>query len=286
MTSLGASHTTRAMTRARVAVAAAVVLLVSSASSAASGTAQSYSDPQGDQEGNAPDVTTITVSNDRRGTITWRIDVANQPTLAADSAVELWIDSDGNPATGAPDTLGSDYLFVVAADGYNFARWTGREYDFDTPFSTVAVAYDAGARITVNRRELGDATRLNFWARGRQATSPETAHIDDAPNNGTFSYVLTPLAPRHGVVGARSMTRVRNGLRASFTFRDQPVAGSRVAVVFKVNGRQFAQRTFGPNARTVIVTALGIRKGLYSAELRVRAPGAAWRTLATVRRRL
>jgi hypothetical protein len=274
------------MPRARVAVVAAAVVLVCCASSAASGTARSYSDPQGDQEGNAPDVTTITVSNDRQGNIIWRIDVANQRTLAADSAVELWIDSDRNPSTGAPDTLGSDYVFVVAADGYNFARWTGREYDFDTPFSTVAVAYEAGARITVNRRELGDTTRFNFWARGLRQTSPETDDIDDAPNSGTFAYVLTAPAPRHGVVGARSMTRVSNGLHASFTFREQPVAGSRVRIVFKVNGRQFAQRTFGARARTVAVTARGLGKGLYSAELRVRPPGAAWRTLATVRRRL
>ena len=275
------------MPRGLVAALAAAVVLVCAASSGASGTAQSYADPPGDQQGNAPDVTTITVSNDRAGTITWRIDVANQPTLAEDSAVALWIDSDRNRNTGGPDSLGSEYVFLVDSEGYFFARWTGTEYDFETPFSTVRVAYDAGATITVNRSELGNTNGFNFWVRGFQETSPETSNVDDAPDgDATFPYTLTALAPRHGVVGARSMRKVPNGLRASFTFRAQPVAGSRVQVVFKVNGKQFAQRTFPANAQTVRVTALGLGKGIYTAQLRVRAPGAAWRTLATVRRRL
>ena len=273
------------MSRGLVAASAAAVVLVCAASSAGFGTAQSYSDPQGDQQGNAPDVTTITVSNDSSGDITWQIGVANQPTLTADSQVVVWVDSDRNPSTGAPNTLGSEHVFLVGADGYSFLRWTGTEYVV-APFSTVDVEYDAGARIKVNRSELGNTTGFNFWVRGLQETSPETADIDDAPNDGTFAYALTGVAPRHGVVGASSMTRIPNGLRARFTFREQPVAGSRVQVVFKVNGRQFAQRTFPANARTVIVTATGLGKGLYSAQLRVRPPGAAWRTLATVRRRL
>jgi hypothetical protein len=273
------------MPRGLVATLAAAVVLVCAASSAASRTAQSYSDPQGDQQGNAPDVTTITVSNDAAGNITWRINVANQPTLATNSGMVLWIDTDRNPNTGAPDSLGSDYVFLDASDGYSFWRWTGSEF-IDTPFRTVRVSYNAGSTIRINRQELGNTSGFNFWVRGLQETSPETFDFDDAPNDGTFAYALTALAPRHGVVGARSMTRVPNGLRASFTFREQPVAGSLVQVVFKVNGRQFAQRTFPSTARTVIVTATGLGKGLYTAQLRVRAPGAAWRTLATVRRRL
>jgi hypothetical protein len=273
------------MLRGLVVTLAAAVVLVCAASSGASGTAQTYSDPQGDQQGNAPDVTTIVVSNDAAGNVTWQIAVANQPTLDVASQVVLWIDSDRNPGTGAPNALGSEFVFLVAADGYNFARWTGTEFDFDTPFSTVSVQYNAGATIKVNRSELGNTTGFNFWVRGLQETSPETADIDDAPNDGTFAYALSPAGPRHGVVGTKSMTKVRNGLRARFTFRTQPVAGSRIQIVWKVNGRQFAQTSY-PVVRTVISTATGLGKGLYTAQLRVRAPGASWRTLATLRRRL
>jgi hypothetical protein len=273
------------MSRGLAPTVAAAVVLVCAASAGASRTAQSYSDPQGDQQGTAPDVTTIVVSNDAGGNITWRINVANQPTLAADSQVVLWIDSDRNPNTGAPNTLGSEFVFLVAPDGYSFARWTGSEFDFDTPFSTVRVSYNAGATIAVNRGELGNTNGFNFWVRGLQDTGPETANIDDAPNDGTFSYVLTAPGPRHGVVGAKSMTKVRGGLRASFTFRALPVAGSRVQILWKVNGRQFAQPSY-PVVRTVSSRALGLGKGLYTAQLRVRPPGATWKTLATVRRRL
>ena len=274
------------MSRGLVVALAAALVLVCVASSGAARTAQSYADPQGDQQGNAPDVTTVVVSNDAAGNIRWRINVANQPTLLPDSAIVLFIDSDRNPGTGAPDTLGAEYVFGVAADGYSFGHWTGTDFDFDTPFTTVTVAYNAGPTITVNRSELGNTSGFNFWVRGVQEIDEETSNIDDAPNDGTYRYALTPLAPRHGVVGARSMTKVQGGLRASFTFRVQPVTGSRVQVVFRVNGKHFAQRGFPPTARTVTLIALGLGKGVYTAQLRVRAPGAPWRTLATVRRRL
>ena len=273
------------MLRGLVVALAASVVLVCAASSGASRLEQNYSDPAGDQQGTAPDVTTITVSHDASGNITFRINVSNQPALAADSQVVLWLDTDRSPNTGAPNTLGSEYVFLVSGEGYNFARWTGAEYDFDTPFTTVHVAYNAGATVTVNRSEIGNTNGFNFWVRGLQETGPETANIDDAPNDGTFSYLLGPAGPRWGTVGAKSLRKVRGGLRASFTFRALPVNGSRVQIVWKVNGKQFAQPTY-PAARTVTSTALGLGKGLYTAQLRVRAPGAAWRTLATVRRRL
>ena len=273
------------MSRGLVVAVAALVVLVCASSSGASGTAETFSDPAGDQQGTAPDITTIVVSHDASGNITWRINVANQPTLAADSQVVLWVDTDRNPNTGAPNSLGSEYVFLVTPEGYSFARWTGTDFDFETPFTTVHVNYNAGATITANRSELGNTNGFSFWTRGLQETGPETANIDDAPNDGAYSYLLGPSGPRHGSLARATMTRVRNGLRASFTFRALPVTGSRVQIVWRVNGRQFAQPTY-PVARTVTSTALGLGKGLYTAQLRVRAPGAAWRVIATVRRRL
>jgi hypothetical protein len=273
------------MLRGLVVAVAACVVLVCAASSGASQQAQTFSDPQGDQQGTAPDVTTVVVSHTTSGNITWRVNVSNQPTLAADSQVVLWIDSDRNPNTGAPNTLGSEYVFLVSPDGYNFARWTGTEFNFETPFTTVSVNYNAGATITVNRSELGNTNGFNFWVRGLQDTGPETANIDDAPNDGTYAYLLTPVGPPHGTVARKSMTKVRNGLRATFVFRTLPADGSRVQIVWRVNGRQFAQPSYGV-VRSVSSTALGLGKGLYAAHLRVRPPGRAWRTIATVQRRL
>ena len=273
------------MLRGLVVAVAACVVLVCAASSAASQRAQNYSDPQVDQQGTAPDVTTVVVNHEASGNITWRINVANQPALAADSQVVLWIDSDRNPNTGAANTLGSDFVFVVASDGYSFARWTGTEFNFDTPFTTVSVGYNGGATITVNRSELGNTNGFNFWVRGLQDTGPETANIDDAPNDGTYAYLLTAVGPPHGTVARKSMTKVRNGLRATFVFRTLPADGSRVQIVWRVNGRQFAQPSYGVS-RSVTSTALGLGKGLYTAQLRVRPPGRAWRTIATVRRRI
>ncbi|MDQ3822331.1 MAG: hypothetical protein M3321_03720 [Actinomycetota bacterium] len=271
--------------RGLVVALTAAAVLVCAASSGASGVQQTFSDPQGDQQGTAPDVTTIAVSHDASGNITWRIGVANQPTLAADSEVVLWLDTDRNPNTGAPNTLGSEYVFLVAADGFAFARWTGTEFDFDTPGQTVNVSYNAGATIAVNRSEVGNTNGFNFWVRGLQETGPETANIDDAPNDGTFSYVLAPAGPRHGSVATASIAKVRNGMRARFVFRALPVEGSRVRIVWRVNGRQFPQRATGV-VRSITSTAVGLGRGLYVAQLQVRPPGAGWRTVASVRRRL
>ena len=270
--------------RGLVVALTAAVVLVCAASSGASGTAQTYSDPQGDQQGTAPDVTTTVVSHDASGTITWRINVANQPTLAAGSDVVLWVDSDRNPSTGAPNTLGSDYVFIVAADGFAFARWTGTDFDFDTPGTSVDISYNAGATIAVNRSEIGNTNGFNFWVRGLQETGPETADIDDAPNDGTYAYVLTPAGPRQGSVASATITRVGNGMRARFVFRALPVAGSRVRVVWRVNGKVYPQRPVGV-VRSITATAR-VGRGLYVAQLQVRPPGAAWRTVASVRRRL
>jgi hypothetical protein len=265
---------------------AASAVLVCAGSSGAVDAASTYTDPTGDQQGTAPDITTVGVANDVRGQITFRLNVANQPALAADSTLFLLIDSDSNPATGAPDTLGSDFYFSLATDGYTFARWNGSDWDFDTPYATVQVSYVSnGATFSVNRSEIGNTNGFNFWTRGLQEVPPSTDNIDDAPNDGTWTYAMTGTVA-HGVVGQKSMRRVRNGLRATFVFRTVPVEGSRVRVDWydRARSRTFARPMY-PLARTISSSALGLSPGLYQATLRVRPPGQAWRTVATVRGR-
>jgi hypothetical protein len=258
-------------------------LLVTAGSSSAARSAATFTDPPGDQQGTAPDVTTTAVSHDSSGNITFRITVANQPTLAADSQVALWIDTDRNPDTGAPSTRGSEFVFIIAPDGYSFGRWNGTEFVV-APYTTVHVAYASGATITVNRSELANANAFNFWMLGFQETGPDTANVDAAPNDGTYAYVLTTPGPPYGVVGQKSMRKINNGLRATFVFRSTPPPGSRIMVVWYDRGKPFARPTY-PLARTISSSALGVSRGVFEAHLRVKPPGKPWKTVAKVKGR-
>jgi hypothetical protein len=151
-------------------------------------TPPTFADAARDAAAHAPELTTVVVSNDDAGTIRFRINVANQPRLGRDAALELFLDTDQNAATGDPLSLGADYRFVLdgASQSFEFARWNGTAFDPSAPSTTAAVRYWSGASISINRSELGDTSALAFWVRG---TGPDHA-ADAAPNQGTWAYQL------------------------------------------------------------------------------------------------
>jgi hypothetical protein len=150
-----------------------------------------FSDPAGDS-GDAPDITTVAVSDDASGNITFRVTVANQPDLAADAELVLVLDSDRNEATG--DEAGFDYVVVLtgADDSWSFGRWSGSGFDFDAPRSTVRVDYAGGvATIAVNRSELSNTASFGFYLFAAQLDEAgEELASDDAPDETVFEYAL------------------------------------------------------------------------------------------------
>jgi hypothetical protein len=177
--------------RGLVALAAGAVFLASAGPAAA---AQTFADPAGDQQGTAPDVTTVVASNDAKGQIELRITVSNHPALATDSELFVLFDTDRNGATGATNALGAEYFFYIDGSDrtYGLGRWTGTEFDFSAPTNTAEVSYDAGvAVISINKGELGNTAGFNFWVRGIQHTGPDTSNLDDAPDDGVYTYALT-----------------------------------------------------------------------------------------------
>jgi hypothetical protein len=173
--------------RALLTILAAAAFLVVVQAAAPARSDATFNDKVGDAQAGVPDLSLVTVSN-VQGKINFRI-VTNQATLNPDSQVFLEIDSDHNPATGGPDTLGADFYFGLSPTGYSFARWNGSSWDGNTPYATVSVSYNGGATISVDRSELGNTTQFNFWVRGAQ-TVGDTINTDDAPDDGTYSYTL------------------------------------------------------------------------------------------------
>jgi hypothetical protein len=147
-----------------------------------------YADPMRDAPGRAPELTTVVVSNDDAGTVRFRINVANQPRLASGSTLELYVDSDRDPATGDPLSLGADHRFVLdgSTQTFDFARWDGTRFDSAAASTTAQVWYWSGVSITIDRTELGGTTALSFWVRSGGADRT----TDAAPDHGTWSYEL------------------------------------------------------------------------------------------------
>jgi hypothetical protein len=211
--------------RRRAGVIAAAVVAATVAVVGSAGATGRYTDPTGDS-GAAPDITGATVSSTADGQILFRVGVANLPSSGDVQAV-LAIDADANPDTGHFESGGTEYLFVVdqSDDSYGFARWTGSEWDWDTPYTTVDVTTASnGVTIGVNRSELGGTNQLNFWTRTMTADGGD-GKSDDAPDDGVWNYDLDAGGP--SILGVAITMTPRFGPKAGKPFSVK-VAGLKV----------------------------------------------------------
>src|SRR5436190_18227824 len=91
----------------RVLVAAIVAACIAAAAASAAPAPVTFTDPAGDN-GAAPDLAGVSVSNDAAGG--YSFDVALASDFAPDAQFYLYLDTDKNPNTGDPDNLGADYV--------------------------------------------------------------------------------------------------------------------------------------------------------------------------------
>src|SRR5258708_34098814 len=95
-----------------IALGATLVVLPATAlgsSSHAATNSQNFADSIG-EDANAPDITSIDVSNDDAGNITFKINISNLPALTPDMTILTFLDTDQNAATGDPQSLGAAYM--------------------------------------------------------------------------------------------------------------------------------------------------------------------------------
>jgi hypothetical protein len=178
-------------------------------SSRAAANSVTFTDSTGEDPA-APDVTTVVVSNDDKGNLTFVFNTPNRPTLTADLLFLLFIDTDANSATGDPDSLGADYAIELdgplgGAAGIGMFRWNGTDFTSQgVPQSSLIFSYANGPTIKVNVSELGATKRFNFgvFAVSGVALLPTgepdfaNVHIDLAPDSGhgfyTYEVQITP----------------------------------------------------------------------------------------------
>ena len=123
-----------------------------------------YPDSTG-EDPQAPDITSIVVSNNDAGIISFQINISNRPTFTPDMAVVLWVDSDSNASTGDPDNLGADYVIQSLGGEIVLFKWDGTDFVAragDPPQVTLSQSYSSGATIRISAAELGGTKRLNF----------------------------------------------------------------------------------------------------------------------------
>jgi hypothetical protein len=147
-----------------------------------------FTDPSGDGKG-APDIASVTVSNDNKGLLTFRISVAGSP---ASAWFGVAFDTDRNAATGAPDSLGAEYFlgYEPGKNAVSFERWNGSEWVTAAHESVNVSADAASVALSVNASELGGIRSLDFWTRSLIGESVDAGTYDDAPDNGVYSYAF------------------------------------------------------------------------------------------------
>ncbi len=187
-----------------LAIAVAVVAVPTAASGALSGSAaptgvaansMSYQDSSGESAA-APDITTLTVSNNDAGTVSFKVDIPNRPTLTQDLLLLLFADTDANPQTGDPESLGADYVIQVFGGEAALFRWDGADFTRragDPPATSLIFSYQGGVTVTVSAAELGNTKGFGF-----AVIAVSGIVIDPVTGDLDFTNAVSDVAPASG----------------------------------------------------------------------------------------
>jgi hypothetical protein len=188
------------MERRTIAVGLTVASLAALAlggSAAIASNSQTFTDSTGEDPA-APDITSVAVSNDDSGLVTFQVNVPNRPSLTQDMLFLVFVDS--VQGTGDPESLGADYAIQLEPSGVALFKWNGSDYLFQSTPSLSYTYGTGGPTFRVNASGLGAANgaRLNFIVLAISGITTDangdlnfdTSHADLAPDRGrgTYSY--------------------------------------------------------------------------------------------------
>jgi hypothetical protein len=224
-------------------------------SSHTSSNSQTFNDSTG-EDPNAPDITSVVVSNDDAGNITFKINISNRPALTDDMAIFLLLNTDNNTSTGDTDVLGADYLVELDPGAVGLGKWNGSDFDFTTPQTSLTYSYDTtGATIHVSQADLGGVKVLAFAA---EAISGITTDASGNPDLTNAHRDLAP-DPGHGLYTYNVITKLTIAKTAFATAPTPAKAGAR----FSASLAATESDTNGPlSAATVTCSATLMGKKL------------------------
>jgi hypothetical protein len=149
-----------------------------------------YIDATGDVAAGGLDMSTVVVSNDDAGKVTWRIQTPSHAGLTADKEILLAIDVDRNPGTGS--SAGNEYgVFVEGRENaVGFYRYDpAQRLYLLVQGAPVASRYSANVlTIDLNRSAFGSVSIFDF----ELYTGPEDfpTYDDFAPNTGKWTFEI------------------------------------------------------------------------------------------------
>jgi hypothetical protein len=238
-----------------LALGAALVALPTAALGSASHVAtnsQSYPDSTG-EDAQAPDITSIDVSNDDTGLITFKLNISNRPTFTPDMLFLLFLNTDQNTSTGDPQSLGADYAIQLEPGGVGLFQWNGSDFVFAQSQTSLTFGYDAtGPTIHINASDLNATRNFSFAAiaasglvvdaQGKVDSTNEHDDLAPDPGHGFYSYkviaktTLTQTAFTTSV--AKAGKRFSASLAANESDTNGPVAKGTVACKAVVAGKR------------------------------------------------
>jgi hypothetical protein len=177
-------------------VALPTAALGGSAGSAANST--TFPDSTG-EDANAPDITSVVVSNDDAGNITFQINISNRPALTADMYALIFLDTDLNASTGDTQALGAEYVIELDPGFVGLLQWNGSDYLPAASQASLTYSYlTTGATIRISAADLGKAKAFKLGTIVASGVVTDAAgkldftnvHRDYAPDlgHGFFSY--------------------------------------------------------------------------------------------------
>jgi len=169
------------VTRLAVVLAAAAVAALPAAAASLT-----FVDPTGDATAGGLDVTTVTVQGEPGGQVAIRVTTPNRASIQPTDALNLYLDTDKNPATG---TVGMEYrLRAYGAGDMGLDRWSGSQW---VQVSAGTYSFSGGFSATVSTSDLGGTRGFNFWI----ATLANGVLSDRAPDGGTWTADLDVTPP-------------------------------------------------------------------------------------------
>jgi hypothetical protein len=204
-----------------------VGILIVPGSSALAANSAAFQDATGENPGGV-DITTVLVSNDVAGLLTFRISVPAHPAFTADMRVIVWFDSDSNRDTGVTegDFAGTDYYILWDREGARLFRCNGSSCTNGTPQVTLGSSYRRGATLTINADEI-KAKRFKF-----AVYAAAGIEYDPVTRRGDLSNATVDWGPERGRFWSYSVGAGPSRLlvRSFSTAPARPKAGERLSV--------------------------------------------------------
>ena len=185
-----------ALIAAAVAAAAVGVAwpLAASGQLAAILASTTFTDTTGDNTNDGPDLTTVQVSDDSSGKISFVATVANRPALTDVDAVQAFFDTDKNAGTGGNG--GFEYEVAWIEGHQELDHWDGQQFATVNPApSSFAASYkDGQATFAINKADFGGSATFNLIVTTTGDTGDTTS--DRAPNGtAVWTYPSSSTSP-------------------------------------------------------------------------------------------